>query len=122
MATAVWPATLPQNPLISGWQWTPQKNKVSFKPAVGPAIERRRGTAVVYNYTTRFPPLTDAQLVTFETWFHDTLASGTLHFLWLDPVSGTNYKWKIEAYQINSIAPSLHGLFLNLKRLPGAAV
>ena len=122
MATAVWPASLPQKPLTTGWAWTPQANKVSFKPSVGPSIERRRGTAVVYNYSARFPPLTDAQLVTFEAFFDDDLKAGTLHFLWLDPVSGTNYKWKIESYQVSNIATSLHGLVLNLKRLPGAAV
>ena len=122
MATAVWPATLPQTPLMTGWAWSPQDNRVSFKPAVGPSIERRRGTAVVYNYNARFPPLTDALLSTFETWYHGDLKSGTLHYLWLDPVSGTNLKWKIESYQINNISTGVHGLLLNLKRLPGEAV
>ena len=122
MATAVWPPAMPQKPLMTGWGWTPQDNRVSFKPAIGPSIERRRGTAVVYNYSARFPPLTDALLSTFETWYHGDLKSGTLHYLWLDPVSGTNYKWKIESYQISNISTGLHGLLLKLKRLPGAAV
>lgn len=122
MATATWPSTLPQNPLIGGWTWKPQSNRASFKPAVGPDIERRRGTAVVHKYDARFPPLTDAQVAIFETFFDATLVAGTLHYLWDDPVSGTSFKWKIESYQISTTKPDANPLSMKLNRLPGAAV
>jgi len=122
MATANWPGTLPDRPLFDGWSWTPQDNKASFQPDVGPSIDRRRGTAVAFEYDARFPPLSDAQVGYFETFFHTTLVGGTLHFLWADPVSGTSYKWKIADYQINSLGAGWHELSMKLMRLPGAAV
>jgi len=122
MATAVWPTTLPARPLSSSIGWEPQDNKVSFQPDVGPSIDRRRSSAVAFEYSAKFPAITAAQVAIFETFFHTTLASGALHYLWDDPISGTSYKWKIAAYQISTIGGGLHELSAKLMRLPGAAV
>lgn len=122
MATATWPGTLPQKPTIGGWTWAPQNNKVSFRPDIGPAVERRRGTAVSHDYNAGFPHLSSAQVAIFETFYQDTLKAGTLHYLWNDPVNATSYKWKIESYQINSVGGDWFGLTMKMHRLPGAAV
>lgn len=122
MATPVWPATIPQNPVLGGWTWKAQDNKVSFKPEIGPSIERRRGTAIVHNYDAKFPPFTAAEVATFETWFQDDLKSGTLHFLMDDPTSGTSFKWKIATYQFSNMEANRFDLSMKINRLPGAAV
>jgi len=122
MATPTWPASLPQKPLISGFSQSPQDNRVSFRPDVGPPIERRRATVRMQLYKMQFPPMTATQLATFEAWFHDDLADGSLHFLWADPVSGTSYKWKIESYSSEWGPHGKHDLLMNINRLPGAAV
>ncbi len=122
MATPVWPILLAQEPDPGPWSWAPQNNKVSFKPAVGPSIERRRGTAVVHNYNATFSYLTTAEVSVFEDFYQDDLSSGVLHYLWNDPVSGVSHKWKIESYTLTSVGAALHRLTMSLKRLPGAAV
>ncbi len=122
MATPVFPPSLPQKPLIDGWTWKPQPNKVTFKPEIGPSIERRRGTAIVDNFDGRFPPFTAAEVAVFETWFHDDLKSGTLVFNWNDPVSGTLRRWKIVEFQFSSMVAGRFDLSMKINRLPGAAV
>ena len=122
MATATWPLTLPQEPDPGSWTWQAQDNKVSFKPAIGPPIERRRGTAIVRSYDATFSYLTGAQVAIFEAFFDDDLKSGTLHYLWLEPMSGILFKWKISQYQFLGIGADLYKLTMKLLRLPGAAV
>jgi len=122
MATATWPSTLPSRPLSSSITWTAQDNRVSFEPDVGPPIDRQRGTAKTYDFDVKFPAITAAQVGYFETFFHTTLASGALHYLWADPVSGTSAKWKIADYQISTLQGGLHELSCKLRRIPGAAV
>lgn len=56
-----------------------------FAPDTGPDITRRRTTAVVeaWQMGVIFP--TAERVAAFETWFHDTLKSGTLPFSWRHP-------------------------------------
>jgi len=122
MATAVWPTTLPSRPLSSSIGWEPQDNKVSFQPDVGPSIDRRRSSAVAFEYSAKFPAITAAQVAIFETFHGTTLADGTLHYLWNRPEDAVSYKWKIESYQFTGLGAGWHELTATLNRLPGAAV
>ena len=122
MATAVWPTTLPAKPLSSNVTYKAQDNKVSFQPDIGPSIDRQRGTAKAYEYDVKYAALSATQVGYFETFFHTTLASGTLHFLMADPVGNVSFKWKIADYQISKIQGGWHELSMKLMRLPGAAV
>lgn len=119
--TDVWPATLPQTPLVDQWVGGPQRNKVSFKPEIGPTIDRRRGTSALHIYQATFAPLTEAQFVIFETFFHTTLKDGLLPFDWADPISGTTKRWKFgdedPPYQITAGAGDLITLSCKLVRL-----
>jgi hypothetical protein len=118
---ASWPASLPQKPLLGGWSWAPRDNRVSFQPDAGPAIERRRGTAVVHEYEARFPPLTKAQVAEFETFFEDTLVSGTLRYSWDDPVSGESREWRLREYSIAwSRESGKFDLTCRVNRMPAA--
>lgn len=122
MATPVWPANLPQKPLLDSFTHAPQENKVSFQPDVGPPIERRRGTAKMHEYKVEFPPINAEELAVFETWFEDDLADGVLHYLWAHPVTGVTYKWKIDSYSVGRHGNGGHVLKIALNQLPGAAV
>jgi hypothetical protein len=92
--TDVWPSTIPQTPLIDQWIGGPQRNKVSFKPDVGPTIDRRRTSSALSIFTATFPPMTELQFATFETFFETTLKDGILPFDWADPVTGVTRRWK----------------------------
>ncbi len=122
MATPRWPVTLPQRPVIGGWSRTPQDNRVVFQPDVGPPIVRRRATVRAHDYEATFPTLTDAHLVTFDAFFETDLADGSLHYLWIDPVNGTDYKWRVVSHTVVSIGAGQNRLTMKLIRLPGAAV
>jgi hypothetical protein len=91
MATA-WPATLPQCPTLDSWTEQRQRNIVAFQPEVGVAKMRRRSTAVGVTSTFTFR-MTNAQVVTFNTFYETTLSDGTLPFDFEHPITNTNYSW-----------------------------
>ena len=122
MATPRWPVTLPQEPDPGSWVRSPQDNRITFKPDVGPPIVRRRSTVRAHRYDPAFSYLTDAGLVIFEDFFEGDLVDGSLHYLWLDPQSKIDFKWRIIAYNFDSIGAALHRLTMQIIRLPGAAV
>jgi hypothetical protein len=118
-----WPATIPQYPDADQWVGGPQRNKVSFKPEVGTSIDRRRASAAGAIYQGVFSQFTTAQRATFETWFEDDLADGTLSFDWADPVTGVTATWKFTdedpPYQFTAHGGyGRHSLSLRLMRLP----
>lgn len=88
MALAVWPVTLPQA-LEVGVTDNRQQGFVRFEPSTGPSKQRRRFTA-----TSRFLAgtmlLSQAQRVTFETFYSVTIAEGSLGFEFPDPLDFTS--------------------------------
>lgn len=81
-----WPLTLPQTPLIAGFQTSPKPNLISFGTEVGPGKVRRRTTARSKLQNIKFV-MTTAQLNTFQTFFEDDLGDGALTFTLEDPVT-----------------------------------
>lgn len=94
MTVATWPATLPQAPDGGGFEGGPQNNRLSFKPEIGPTIDRRRGSSKTHIYSFKFSLLTPAQRAAFETFYSETLLDGTGTFYFDDPISGTTHTWK----------------------------
>lgn len=87
MANPTWPASLPQEPdLTGGYTDAPQDLTARSIPDVGPTISRARATAgvSVMNMNMIFTP---AQLVTYKTFRKDTLSEGALPFDWVHPVT-----------------------------------
>lgn len=119
MASIVWPTSLPQKPRLDGYQWQPQDNRVVFQPEVGPAIERRRSSAVVTQYQMKFPLMTSAQIAAFESWFQGDLKAGSLRYIWADPVNGSYYKWQITEYSVSWAPNAKFELTMKANRLPG---
>lgn len=119
-----WPAILPQAPLLQGLSGGPQDVRASFQPEIGPPIERPRTTAEIEIWNMPLPPMTGAQYATFEAFWRDTLAMGTLPFVWKHPVTGAVGRWKImagqPAYAVDVLAPDLISVRFQAMRLPGA--
>lgn len=121
MTTPVWPASLPQRPLAEKWSWSPQSNKISFKPELGPSIDRRRGSSTLRIYQGTWDFTSADMVAVFETWFETDLYEGLLQFQMVDPLDGAIYNWKFSAddqpYQIVSHRGTYHEMTCKLVRL-----
>jgi hypothetical protein len=120
MTTATWPSTIPQCPILNGFNERPQPNVASFTPEVGPPKMRRRSTAKGWltNMTFRF---TNAQMVTFLTFYETTLKDGSLPFTMNHPRTTTNYSWMFmpgDEPEIVRTAPNASTVAFRLVRLP----
>ena len=82
-----WPASLPQHPLIAGYQETSPDLVVRSPMDTGPAKVRRRATAGVTQLRMAFR-LTTAQLTTFRIFLQADLQDRALSFSWTNPVTG----------------------------------
>lgn len=100
--TASWPSDIPKQPLQGQWGYTPQSNKVSFQPEIGPSIDRRRGTSAGKNWTATFS-MSRAQVSIFEAFFETTLASGVLPFNMNHPLLCVPAKFKFDKEQPYSV-------------------
>jgi len=88
VADSIWPAGLPQHPLIRRARLNPEVWKLRTQMDAGPAKVRRRRTISIDRWSMSMV-LTSAQLTTFRTFFHDTIEQGTAAFDWVDPIDGT---------------------------------
>lgn len=77
MTVPAWPFT--GRAPFGGWRMTPQDNRASFQPEIGPPITRRRGTAKTKKWSATYQ-LTSAEFDTFEAFFEDDLKDGSLSF------------------------------------------
>lgn len=83
-----WPASLPQSPEREGYSEQPGFPVVQA-PVDGPALSRRRYTAVPKSYACSFL-LTQSELAIFESFFEADLAHGALAYDWKERGIATN--------------------------------
>lgn len=81
---AVWPVTLPEYVLESGYNEQLPKNTVETEMEAGPLKSRRRYTKVFRKFQVSMI-MTGDQAATFETFYFDTCSSGAAPFDWLHP-------------------------------------
>lgn len=115
---ADWPTTLPQSPLIDGYDETPPDLTVRSENATGPAKVRRRATAGVRPVSWNML-LDTTQMTTFDDFFEGTLANGALPFNLKDPRTGLTFEYRIvnkPPYQLES--GRLWRVNMQLERLP----
>jgi hypothetical protein len=120
MTTAVWPASLPQCPILNGFSEQRQRNLAAFAPEVGAPRISRRSTAVAV-LTSLVYRMTNAHVITFNTFFEDTLKDGSLPFDWDHPVTGTTYTWMFdpnEAPRLERMTTNTFHVSFNLLRMP----
>lgn len=104
MADSIWPAGLPQHPLIRRARLNPEVWKLRTQMDAGPAKVRRRRTISIDRWSMSMV-LTSAQLTTFRTFFHDTIQQGSAAFDWVDPIDGTTDREArfLESYSVEPI-------------------
>lgn len=81
---AVWPTTLPQFVLESGYQEQLPKNAVETEMESGPPKVRRRFTQVFRKFSVSMI-MDQAQAAVFEAFYLTTCASGSIAFEWVHP-------------------------------------
>ncbi len=119
MTTAVWPATIPQCPILNAFSEQRRRNIAAFSPPVGRAKLGLRSTAASVMTSVAFR-MTTTQLAAFYTFYETTLKDGVLPFDWVHPVTGTTYTWHFdgrEAPKIDRMTPKTHRVTFNLLRL-----
>ena len=93
MASATWPSDLPDVPLVRGYEESPPDLALRTEMDTGPDKTRRRTTAGPREFAVQFR-LTPAQLTTLDTFFVDTLKSGTLRFDFTHPRTGNTFEFR----------------------------
>lgn len=124
----VWPSDLPQRPDSGTWVMTPQENRHSFKPEVGPAIVRPRATAMTFYFpNVRFSQVTDAQRHRFIDFYTFDTMGGVLPFTFMDPTDGRHWIYRFHAddnppFNITSRSGhcGVHDITCSFVRLPQA--
>lgn len=128
MADAIWPAGLPQSPLVAQYSQQDQDRTVRFKVDVGPDIVRRRATAAIQTVNIKLK-LKGTQLATFQAFFRDTLAAGSLPFTWKHFQTGNviDYRFTAQTPVEQPRAPRQSGteywdVTFQLETVPGTEV
>lgn len=120
MAAAVWPATIPQCPILNVFSEERQRNLAIFAPDTGYPRMVRRSTAVGILTSVAFR-MTVAQIAIFNAFYETTIKDGSLPFTWPHPITGTNYVWMFdtnEAPKLDRMTPNTFRVTFNLLRLP----
>lgn len=116
MASVTWPTSLPSAPLIQGLRETPQDATVRSKPDYGPALQRRRFSAITRKIEARFS-FDGSQLTTFKDFFHNTLSDGADKFDFTDPIEDTTYEFRFTGvYQIRPQKKGRYTVEVKLER------
>lgn len=85
MANANWPATLPDDVLVDGYDESPPETVVRTEMDAGPAKIRRRFTAGVRPLKVTLDRMTRTQVAALDELYVDTLEGGALPFDWTHP-------------------------------------
>lgn len=116
-----WPASLPQQPELRSVRLTAPTNAVSRRQMdVGPPKSRRRSTASIRPLSCTFTPLTEAQAVTFQEFFEDDLAAGTLSFTMDHPITDAQItvKFTDAGYNLTTRGRDAYAVAVRLEILP----
>jgi hypothetical protein len=89
-----WPASLPQQPLIDGYQESTPNTLVRTQMDKGPDKVRRRFTAGTRTFAVQFL-LDETQTATLETFIEDDLEGGALQFDHTHPRTGASVSFRI---------------------------
>lgn len=119
MSVPVWPVTLPQILLVSGYQEGARDNNLRSAMDSGPAKVRRRATAAVRPVKGKLV-MTAAQLEIFKSFYADDLLDGSLRFSWTEPTdSGTAAEMRFkEAPAWSAVDPGVYEVNMSLEILP----
>jgi hypothetical protein len=117
---AAWPSTLPQCPILNGWDEQPQPAVAAFVPEVGPQKSKRRTTAKVWSCNAVYR-MTNSDVITFNSFFETTLEDGSLPFSWPHPITKVSYNWYFDSAtppKFSRTTPKTQTVQLKIMRLP----
>lgn len=104
MSNAAWPSTLPQYVLEQGYEEKLNDQTIETPMDVGPPKVRRRYTKQfrTFSLTVRLSP---EQKATFESFWQDTLAGGSLPFDWVHPLTrdAMTFRFRAPAPKMGSV-------------------
>ena len=87
MPIPTWPTSLPQKPLMAGFQRDTRRTSSSVADRRRPGEGAPPATAGVTNFEMPFR-LTSAQLATFRTFYATDIQAGALTYTWTHPITG----------------------------------
>jgi hypothetical protein len=88
-----WPASLPQKPLVDGYEERTPSTLVRTQMDKGPDKVRRRHTAGTRTFAQQLE-LSGSQVSTLESFIDSDLDGGALQFDWQHPRTGANVKFR----------------------------
>ncbi len=107
---AVWPADLPQSPLVGGFQETLPQLGIRTTMDLGPAKTRRRYTAGVTRWAIAFR-FSETNRRSFLVFWKDTLEGGTQPFILPHPLTAEQLTCRIIGEP--TFTPLSRGMFWN---------
>jgi hypothetical protein len=115
---ATWPATLPQSPLINGYNEVPEDARLVSEVDAGSRKIRNRYTAasefVNENYV-----LTAAQYATLKSFYKTTLGNGAEEFTKENPITETDLLYRFTApFTLDAVQFPFYLVTLPLEILP----
>lgn len=119
MASARWPASLPQWALQRGFRSGGHKTNIRSEMGYGPAKVRRRTSSDTKPVTISIH-VTQAQLDTLESFYNTTLEMGALAFEWVDFETKTD---PVDYRFLSRFTTSVYGydtwtIAMSLERMP----
>lgn len=115
-----WPAGVDFDFTEPSWQESgPLENVIRTKMEHGPVKTRRRFTAAPRAVAGTTGILTNAQVATFDTWFHNDIADGALSFTATNPRTGVTQTFRFtETYRVINVLADKNRIAVKLERLP----
>lgn len=94
-----WPTSVPACPERHRATGGPIDARAVFQPDRGPELSRPATTARWEEWTVPMAPFTLAQFNSFEAWFDEDLARGSVPFAWRHPITGVIGLWRFKTGQ-----------------------
>ena len=106
MAGAIWPLTLPQSPLVSGYTETMPSNLLRSETETGPVKVRRRGGAKPIVAQATYV-LSSEQTDLLDTFVYGSIGGGAMCFDWPRP----KFKKSEVSYVRARLVPTADGMY-----------
>ncbi len=115
---STWPASLPQDFNIEGFEEVFPQLTLRTEMDAGPAKLRRRATSGVRSFKTTLS-MTQAQVIALDVFYVTTVSSGSLAFDWTSPRSDTPESFRfVTPPKIRPFSSTYWKVDLDLEQLP----
>lgn len=112
MTISPWPTDIPNDVLVAGYDEAFADNIKEVKTDDGRGLRRKKYTKPPrFTLSATIPDLTRSQVAMLDTFFHTTLADGTLPFTFLHPRKLVNVTTRFVSGRPPRIVPSGSGVY-----------